>query len=301
VYVYYVMHDVVSNFKNDCLARGFAPRTVESYTGHIKYYLTTNDIEHPDLINFLLHLRDDRKLTLATVSSYFSSLSTFYDYLEYENVVQSNPVPKFRRRYLRYYKKHHQPETRQLITIAQMVDLVREADNLLYQTIIIFLAKTGIRWHELITLDRSDINLEQNTVLLKSTPKRSNRLIYFDNETKIFLETYLKSRSDIDSALFVGIQNKKRIDEDRIYDAVTRYAKRCGFHNPDGHLHEKFTPHCCRHWFTTHLRRSGMSREFIQELRGDSRDGTIDIYDHIAPDELKTAYFKHVPQFNIEP
>lgn len=51
----------------------------------------------------------------------------------------------------------------------------------------------------------------------------------------------------------------------------------------------------------THLRRSGMSRSFIQELRGDSRDGVIDIYDHITSDELKIAYFKHVPQLDLSP
>lgn len=293
--------EYLQDFKNDCLARGFAPRTVESYTGHIKYYLTRDDVDQPNFINFLLHLRDDRKFTLATVSSYFSSLSTFYDYLEYENIVQHNPVPKFRRRYLRRYKRHHRPETRQLITIDQMSDLICEADTLLYKTIIIFLAKTGIRRQELVTLDRSDINLEQNTILLKPTPKRSNRLIFFDDETKCFLEAYLNTRLDPNPALFVGPQNKNRIDEDRIYEAVIRYATRCGFHNSKGHLHEKFTPHCCRHWFTTHLRRSGMSREFIQELRGDSRDGAIDIYDHITPDELKVGYFRHIPQLAASP
>ena len=295
------MEYVVQNFKNDCLARGFAPRTVESYTGHVKYYLTRDNIDQPDLINFLLHLRDDRKFSLATVSSYFSSLSMFYDYLEYEGIVLDNPVPKFRRRYLRRYKRYHRPETRQLITIDQMTELVNAADHQLYKTIIISLAKTGIRRNELVTLDRRDLNLSNNTVLLKPTPKRSNRLIYFDNETKIFLQAYLSTRVDPDPALFVGRHGKKRIDEDRIYEAVTRYAQRCGFHNPDGHLHEKFTPHCCRHWFTTYLRRSGMSREFIQELRGDSRDGTIDIYDHITPDELKAGYLKHIPQLDVSP
>lgn len=287
-------------FKIDCLARGFAPRTVESYMGHVNYFLSLYYLEDPDLVSFLLHLRDDRKFTLSTISSYFSSLSTFYDYLEYEGIVKHNPIPKFRKRYLRYYKRHHRPETRQLITVCQMAQLINYADHLLYKTIITVLAKTGIRRNELITLDRTDVLLQQNTVLLKPTPKRSNRLIFFDNETKTFLVEYLKTRTDSDPALFVGRLSKKRIDEDRIYEAVTRYAQRVGIHNPKGHLHEKFTPHCCRHWFTTHLRRSGMSREFIQELRGDSRDGTIDIYDHITPDELKAGYLKHIPQLGAK-
>ena len=61
-------------------------------------------------------------------------------------------------------------------------------------------------------------------------------------------------------------------------------------------LKDKFTPHCFRHWFTTHLRRSGMSREYRKWLRGDSPEGADDLYDHIDPDEVKMGYLKHIPK-----
>jgi site-specific recombinase XerD len=56
----------------------------------------------------------------------------------------------------------------------------------------------------------------------------------------------------------------------------------------------------CRHWFTTHLRRNDMRREFIKELRGDSRNEAIDIYDHIDKKELKRAYLAAIPMLGIE-
>jgi len=40
-------------------------------------------------------------------------------------------------------------------------------------------------------------------------------------------------------------------------------------------------------------------REFIQELRGDSRREAIDIYDHIDLKELKEAYLACIPQLGI--
>jgi len=64
--------------------------------------------------------------------------------------------------------------------------------------------------------------------------------------------------------------------EIRSIAVVSGYAQEIGLHDPEGHLDEKFGPHCCRHWYTTWLRRSGMSRTFIQELRGDSRGEAID-------------------------
>jgi integrase/recombinase XerD len=64
-------------------------------------------------------------------------------------------------------------------------------------------------------------------------------------------------------------------------------------------MEDHFSPHCCRHWFTTHLRRAGMKREFIQELRGDRRRDAIDIYDHIDKEELREAYLAYIPQLGI--
>ena len=64
-------------------------------------------------------------------------------------------------------------------------------------------------------------------------------------------------------------------------------------------MEDRFSPHCCRHWFTTHLRRAGMRREFIQEPRGDSRREAIDIYDHIDLKEPKEAYLACIPQLGI--
>ena len=66
-------------------------------------------------------------------------------------------------------------------------------------------------------------------------------------------------------------------------------------------LEERFGPHCCRHWFTTHLHRAGMPREFIQELRGDVRREAIDIYDHIGREELKKTIWRIHRRWLLEP
>jgi hypothetical protein len=42
-----------------------------------------------------------------------------------------------------------------------------------------------------------------------------------------------------------------------------------------------------------------MSREFIQELRGDVRKESIAIYDHINKKELRESYLAHIPQLGI--
>jgi len=102
-----------------------------------------------------------------------------------------------------------------------------------------------------------------------------------------------------ETALFISSWGN-RISRNDVSQAVTNAAERVGLHNPQSErMEDRFSPHCCRHWFTTHLRRAGMRREFIQELRGDSRREAIDIYDHIDLKELKEAYMAAIPQLGI--
>ena len=298
-----MIESILSDFSFDCRSRGFAFRTIQSYSGNVRYFLETHGIDssYDDFRDFLIHLRDEQNYAVPTINNYFSALSSFYDYLEFEKLVDQNLVPSFRKRYLRGYKKHYTPESRQLISITDMARLVKVPRYQSYQTLILFLAKTGIRRNELITLDIQDVDLDNLTVHLKKTAKRSNRTVFFDLETKAFLDLYLSQRTDQEKALFVGRQEHRRIMRNQVYDIVTKTAKTIGLHNPKGRMDEKFGPHCARHWFTTWLRRSGMSREFIQVLRGDIRTEAIDIYDHIEEDELQEAYLKYIPQLGVKP
>ena len=72
-------------------------------------------------------------------------------------------------------------------------------------------------------------------------------------------------------------------------------ARRAGLHDPTSErLEDHSGPHCCRHWF-----RNGMKREYIKELRGDSRKEAFDLYNHIDSKELKEAYLAAIPQMGI--
>lgn len=294
---------VLSSFSLERRTRGFSTRTIENYVSCILYFLSMYPINanYDDLRQFLVHIRDEKNYSASTCNSYFSSLSTFFDFLVFEGKIERNIVPSFRKRYLRNYTNNRIPETRKLISVSDMARLVDQPKHIVYKTMILFLAKTGVRRNEFISLDIDDLDLDSMTVHLKHTAKRSNRVVFFDSEAKSFLKSYLDSRSDGNKALFVGVNDGQRISRNQVYSVITREASKLGLHDATGPLDEKFTTHCCRHWFTTWLRRAGMERTFIQKLRGDSFSETIDIYDHIELDELKNAYLKYIPQLGVKP
>jgi integrase/recombinase XerD len=304
------MDRLIQDFVKDCQLRGMSPRSIPHY-GYIprvfKNYLEgqgvdfqTVDKDH--LRGFIEYLRIEKGVAGKTVENYFAVLSTFYDYLTFEGLVSSNPVLPIRRRYLRRYKDNSMQE-RQLISVEAMGQLINSEMDIRNKAIIALLAKTGIRRGELISLDVEDVDLVEMRIKLKPTAKRTNRIVFFDAETAFILRRWLKVREGRNKkgipALFLNAMGD-RLDRGGVLLLVGEAARRVGLHNPDSErMEDHFSPHNCRHFFTTHLRRAGMRREFIQELRGDARREAIDIYDHIDLKELKEAYLACIPQLGI--
>ena len=304
--------DILSQYQEDCAIRGMAKETIRRYIsslGIFKAYLderglSLTAVNREVLKGFLEYLREDRRVGQRTIENYFAAMASFFGYLEYEGHVTKNPVIEVRKRYLRKYKDNADGQVRKLVSVEDMTRLINSTIDPRDRAIITLLAKTGIRRNELIKLDVDDINWEEQSIRLKPTAKRTNRTIFFDDETAIVLHRYLRSsqkaREEYKTKALIISNKGGRLNRNGIYMAVSRPAEKLGMHNPNSdRMEDHFSPHCCRHWFTTHLRRSGMPREFIQELRGDVRREAIDIYDHIDRKELRESYLAHIPQLGV--
>jgi len=288
-------------------------KSIETYSIYVKQYLdlldsrsknanSANSADKSDLKDFLSILRQ-RGLKQASIEKAFTCISSLYTYMVDDDLISSNPVTSFKRRYLRKYKDENISDARQIVSIEQASHLVNSTLNSRDKAILVLLFKTGIRRGELCSLDVGDIDFENMSIKLKSTPKRSNRILYFDNETEYVLWAWLQFRKTKERnstpALFLS-RKGVRIGSESIGILVEKHASRVGLHNPESKcLEDHFTPHCCRHWFTTHLIRAGMSRDFVKELRGDVRHDAIDIYNHIDKKELRENYLAHIPQLGI--
>jgi len=305
---------LIEDFLRDCDVRAMTKESIRRYKTPLKMFhdfltsrgKTFSNVDREDVKDFLTHLREHQKCGVKTIENYFSALSSFYEYLAYENLVTENPILSVRKRYLRQYKKpsygfgNNSP--RKLITVEEMKMLISSIFDIRDKAMLLLLAKTGIRRDELVNIDIDEINWKELSITLKPKAKRSNRIIFFDDETATILKKWIYMRGKIgpkNNALFIGSWGN-RIDGNDVYDTVVKHATRVSLHNADSTKEEDhFPPHCFRHWFTTHLRRAGMQKEFIQELRGDKRGEAIDIYDHIDREELRMAYLAYIPQLGI--
>lgn len=305
----------INVFGVDCLHRGFHKHTVRTYLSNIKtFYRCMGDvvITHDVLIDFLDQLHK-RNLAQSTVNGYYASLSAYCEYLVFVGDMSHNPVEPFRKRYLRFKRRYNGTNARQLISIEDMTALIAEPfkagqqkiKQYLYtvpvrdKALMMMFAKTGLRKTEMMTLTIDDIDLETGSITVHPFRKRCNCRGFIDSETVQAMEEYLIWRADNVKPGYNDLwinHNGRKFKKDDCLSLITFYAGLLGVHDPCGELRDKFGCHCFRHFFTTFLRRAGMSREHRKWLRGDAPDGADDLYDHIDSGEVYADYLKCIPQ-----
>ena len=304
----------IAAFLADCELRGMSPRSLPNYHSNLRSWARfmaerglVPDTGRENLELFLHHIRLECGYSQATLENYFATLSSFYRYLVYKDIVPLNPVLAVRERYLRTYKKNggkgNGGVSRRVPTTEELSKLVRSIITPRDRALVLVLAKTGVRRGELIAMDVEDIDWGEGSITLKpSFAKRSNRVVFLDEEGTRVLRRWVEVRSRLgtdSTALFVGMDGT-RLRRRGVYDTVIKHATRVGLHNAESKEREKhFGPHSLRFWFTHVLLQAGMRREMVQELRGDQRREAVDIYDRIPRDELREAYLAHMPQLGI--
>lgn len=285
----------------DCQARGLTKHTIETYRScvldFLHYHHDPAAVKLEDLRSYLGTLRI-RNLQGSTLKGYFAAISTLYDYLFYYGAIDANPIPSFRKRYLSRIKEQYNGEnTRQLISIQSMQLLVSRADHIRDLALVLSYAKTGMRKSENLDLEIDDINTRTGEFIIPPKAKRSNRRAFMDEELRTVMERYLSWREDHARCDWLWISDAGgHLHKDMPNVILARLAAPLGLHDPCGPLCHRFTTHCCRHFFTTHLRRAGMDKEFIKWLRGDSLSKEAwEIYNHIDPEDVRQEYLRCTP------
>lgn len=296
---------LLEEYEADCQLRGL------KYSGKSVYYIRAflaalqkdpAEICRADLKAYLLQLQS-RGLKQTSIDKVFSTISGFYEFMVEEDLITANPIPQFKKRYVRPYKTQVAQDNRQLISIEDASRLVNSILDSRDKAIVVLLLKTGMRANELLSLDVGDVDIQKMEIRLKPTTKRSNRLLFFDLEAEQVLGSWLRARKHRSThggdALFPS-KTTARLSLRGVETMVGKHAERVGLHDPASHLLEdRFSPHCCRHWLSTWLYRAGMEERYIAWLRGDAPRGAMGPYIHIDSEDVRRSYLAHVPRLGV--
>ncbi|MEA3203579.1 MAG: integrase/recombinase XerD [Thermoplasmata archaeon] len=300
---------LLEEYLKDAELQGLTEESRDAYRSSLNGFLgflgrkSSLQVGVPELRDYLADQRR-QKFEPGTLRAHFSAVSSFYDFLVYEERVKGNPVPGFRKRYFTTIRREAGKDKtgrRQLLSIEDMRRLIHSITDVRDRAFLVLLTKTGTRREELISVDLDEIDWIQGSITLKPHPKRTNCLVFFDDESARVLRRWLairQARGANTNALFTGDQGG-RLSSDQASKIISGHAQALGLHDPKGPLKKRFTPHCCRHFFSTYLRRAGMMREHIAWLRGDAGTETLDIYLHNDPQEIRESYRARIPQFGL--
>ena len=231
------MTDLIESWESDARIRGMVPETIRGYRWSLRNFekfvkASRTDLARADKMILRAYIEDLRKRDLAprTISLRIGAISHLFEFMIFEGLRETNPVIEVRKRYLKNYKTDGEQHERKLISIEEAARMVNACVDARDKAILLVLFKTGIRRGELLALELEDINLQEQSILLKPTKKRSNRLVFFDDETAFYLRRWLQIRSSRmpnSNALWISTAGK-RIGRGAIEYIISKAAEQAG-------------------------------------------------------------------------
>ncbi len=304
------MSEELEKWQEDANIRGMSRLTIEKYSWDIRQFedfaesrkMAALAADRELIRSWVDELRKRGNKT-QTIQHRLAALSSFFEFFLYEGQIEINPVTAVRKRYLACYKIDSEKGIRQSISVEKASELVGTIMDPRDQLIVALLLKTGVRRNELLSMEVDDINWKNNSIRLKPAKKRSNLIVFFDEETARLMRCWLAVREarcrNGTRALWISTWGE-RIGKGAISYMIRKAALRVGVHDADSNRPEDhFSAHCCRHFFTTQLYKAGMSREHIMWLRGDAPLSAFDGYLHLNPEDVRRSYLAHIPQLGI--
>lgn len=140
---------------------------------------------------------------------------------------------------------------------------------------------SGIRAAELRGLNRLDLRTDGTfTVVGKG---RKARLCFLDDRAKLYIDAYLKTRTDNNPALFIAEQTGLRLSKSGLQFIFARANRLVDFGAP---IH----PHTLRHSFATDLLRNNTNMRHVQAMLGHSSIQTTQMYTHVVDYDLRMVH-----------
>lgn len=256
----------------------------------------TSDI----LENFIVELHKTYKP--KTVKRKIASLKAFFHYLEYKEIIDRNPFVKIQ---TKFREPVILPKTIPLSTIETLLSTIykslHSAKNSYQQkrrlrdaAIIELLFATGIRISELCSLQNTDINLTEGTILIYGKGSKERLLQIGSTEVIKILNEYKHAyQTAITKSGYFFVNNAGDILSDQsVRRMINKYSELASI---DLHI----TPHMFRHTFATCLLEADVDIRYIQEMLGHSSINITEIYTHVTLAKQKDILVNKHPRKNF--
>jgi len=279
-----------------------SPHTVQNYQRDIKQfvqYCTEKaiaqwlDVTQSDVRGHIAN-RHRQGIASKSLQRELSAIRSFYNYQLKNGLVANNPAkpvraPKQARRL---------PKILDVDQINGLLDAGTDSvleirDLAMFE----LFYSSGLRLSELTALNLTDVDLSDQTLIVRLGKGGKSRLLPIGSKAISALQKWLAVRGNMapvgESAVFTSNRGS-RLSQRSVEARLTLWCKKKG-------LDEHVYPHMLRHSFASHLLESSQDLRAVQDLLGHSNISTTQIYTHLDFQHLADVYDKAHPRAQKKP
>ena len=274
------------------IERRLSAHTLSSYATDLDQFLAfiepemLSQIKAQQIRNWLISLSDD-SIQNRSINRKLATLRTFFKFLVRRGDIPENPMGPIKM--IKVSKK-----LPQFIRESDMQGLWEQSPNtessfteVRDQLILYLLYGTGIRLAELISLQKSHVNLLSNTIRVLGK-RNKERIIPIPALIADWILRYQSLCAYEHTHLLVTDKGGK------LYPMfVQRLVKK---QLGDISTLEKLSPHVLRHTYATHLLNRGADLNAIKELLGHANLAATQVYTHNSMEKMKEIYQQAHPK-----
>lgn len=247
---------------------GLQPKTLDTYSYHIKKFFEETGCDVPRCTTNTIrkYLNDmQRKTSNTTVDNTRRYLNGFFQFLENERYIESNPLKKI--------PKIKEEQKVQKFWDDMAIETLRDnCVNKRELALIDLLLSTGLRISEVPKIKLSDIDWEKRLILIHGKGNKQ-RIVPFSIRAKKHLHEYLLERG-INTSIYLFSRTRKPYDKEptksMINDIFDEIRNRAGIND--------ITIHGLRRWVACHMDECGAEATVIQDMFGHSSFNTTKRY-----------------------
>ena len=261
---------------------GCSMRTLRDYHDKIMKLIDWTDkdlreLTTKDIRTYLYQYQEDRKVSRSTLDGMRLVISTFYTFMENEDIISKNPVR-------RIHKIKYDEIVRPPFSDEELETIRKTTTNIRDLAIVDLLYSSGMRIGECVSLNIKDMNFAEREVIVYGKGGKE-RICYFNARTKIEILEYLQSRVDQEPALFVSRNYPyNRLKKGGVEHMLKKIEEKTGI--------QSIHPHRFRRTLATNLLDKGMSLEQVQRILGHKKIETTLIYANVNQSVTKMNHQK---------
>ena len=242
-------------------SEGYVSYTIKEYKSIISYFgdIDSSELTVDKLKIFMAYLKE-QNLSANTINKHISSIKRIFAFHEIDN--HFSKIKKIKEKFVTFGTCEDDPEK----------VILKACENISLQNKIILhvFYDTGVRLHELVNIESSNVDLKHRTILLTTTKTGNNRVVYISEHTKKLATSFCK-KAILRKYLFVNDKGEK-LKVSAIESLFARIRKRLGIKN--------FSPHRLRHSLSTEMYHNGANILLISNILGHSNVNTTRRYIH---------------------